>query len=612
VELEHQRTRALERQGIRTPVHQNTRALVKKLLTCLISSVLVVLIIFSTLPLSRPPAFLLFHSPALVLAEPDCNNPGPGDLDYCIQKIQQEIDALKPAHEYNKKELADLREQLDDLNKRIASLSYQLEIVEGNIAQREEDLAYAQEIFEEKTNNHYKFIRLYDPLLPFLSSNDASEAFREINFRQKAADEDRRTMEKYAQDLLALKQDKENLEKNKASLAAVQKEVDERIDFLAGEVEKVEAYIASLTAKQQQFIAQKLGSLNLPPTLGAGPLYCVDDRTLDPGFRPAFAFFTFGIPHRVGMNQYGAYGRAKSGQSYREMLQAYFEGIAFEKRPNIDIRVVGYGTMPLETYLLGIYEMPADWPIEALKAQAVAARSYALAYTNNGANEICTSQQCQVYKGGNKGGNWEAAVRATEGEVMVHSGQVITAWYASTSGGYTFTSADVGWSYRPWTKRLRDTDGDVGNFSDLSQKAYDKDSPCFYAAQGWRKEFASSAWLKSEEVADIVNVLLLAQADPSTNEHLYQTDKPNPAGTDTWDAGRVKQELRNRGITPYNSVSDISSSGVDWGTGRTTGVTVNGNAGTRTLDGSQFKDFLNLRAPANIQIVGPLYSVEKK
>lgn len=549
-------------------------------------------------------------------AEPNCNNPGPGDLDYCIEKIQQEIDALKPAHEYNKKELAGLREQLASLEKRIAAVSNQLETVETNIAQREEDLAYAQEVFEIKTNNHYKFIRLYDPLLPFLSS-DASEAFREINFRQKAADEDRRTMEAYAEDLFALKQDKEELEKNRASLAAAKKQVDERENFLAGEVAKVEAYLATLTAKQQQFIAQKLGSLNLPATLGAGPLLCVDDRDskYDPGFRPAFAFFTYGIPHRVGMNQYGAYGRANAGQNHEDILRAYYNNFSFETRPNISISVEGYGTMPLEIYLLGIYEMPESWSLEALKAQAVAARSYALSYTNNGSKSICTSQSCQVYKQPPKSGNWKTAVEQTAGKVMISGGQVITAWYASTSGGYTFTSADVGWSGTSWTKRLRDTTGDINGFSDLQSKAYDKDSPCFYAAQGWRKSYAGSAWLKSEEVVDIANVIILARAvnnDSSVIDHLYQTDKPHPYGGEVWNEEKVKQELRSRGKTPFNSVSSVSVTGVDWGSGRTTNTQISGDAGTQSFGGEEFKDWFNLRAPANIQIVGPLYNIEKK
>jgi len=91
-----------------------------------------------------------------------------------------------------------------------------------------------------------------------------------------------------------------------------------------------------------------------------------------------------------------------------------------------------------------------------------------------------------------------------------------------------------------------------------------------------------------------------------------KTDKPNPAGTDTWDAGRVKSELSARGVTPYNSVSSVTASGADWGVGKTTGVTVSGDAGSNTFEADQFKDFFNLRAPANIQIVGPLFNVEKK
>jgi SpoIID/LytB domain protein len=323
------------------------------------------------------------------------------------------------------------------------------------------------------------------------------------------------------------------------------------------------------------------------------------------------------------MNQYGAYGRAKAGQDYKSILNAYFKNVRMECKStnNKKIKVAGHGEMELEKYLLGIYEIPESWPMESLKAQVVAARSYAIAYTGGGEREICTTQSCQVYKGGNKGGQWEQAVNQTgkdacsdgNGQVLVSNdtGEVITAWYASTSGGYTFESSDVGWNGRPWTKRLRDTTGDVNSFSDLFDKAYDKESPCFYSAQGFRNEFNKSAWLKNEEVADIVNVLLLAKKDSSVQSHLSQKDKPNPDGTDTWDEGRVKLELRNRGVTPYNSISSVS---VDWdkGFGRTNTVTINGDAGSNSFDGNEFKNFFNLRAPANIQIVGPLYNVERR
>ena len=99
----------------------------------------------------------------------------------------------------------------------------------------------------------------------------------------------------------------------------------------------------------------------------------------------------------------------------------------------------------------------------------------------------------------------------------------------------------------------------LGSFDDLFARAYDRESPCFYAAQGWRNEYGKSAWLKNEEVADIANVLMLAKADGGTQAHLSQVDRANPDGAETWDAGRVRDELRSRGLTAFSSVSQASS-----------------------------------------------------
>ena len=52
--------------------------------------------------------------------------------------------------------------------------------------------------------------------------------------------------------------------------------------------------------------------------------------------------------------------------------------------------------------------------------------------------------------------------------------------------------------------------------------------------------------------------------------------------------------------------------GADFNLGKTTSVTINGDAGSNGFSGDEFRDYFNLRAPANIQIVGPLYKVEKK
>lgn len=541
-----------------------------------------------------------------------------------IEDLQRQIDELNKARELSVKATKPLEGQLESLKRQLAQIQANIDNLVASIKQKQKDLdiredkiALQQALLEQRIRAYYIRSFLTDPLMVIFSSIQAGDLFRELSYRQSVTKEDRSIISSITTEVVDLLTQKTKLEKDKVKLAAFQTEVDKNAKFIGGEVSKAKAYqadlskqIAQLSARQQQIIAQRQASLNLPTSLGAGPLFCTDDRKLDPGFR-GFAFFTFGIPHRVGMNQYGALGRAQSGQNHEDILRSYFNNFNFEQRSNININVQGYGSIPLEEYLLGIYEMPDSWPIEALKAQAISARSYALAYTNNGAGDICTTQACQVYKGGNKGGNWEQAVRSTAGKVMVSSGSVVKAWYSSTDGGYTFSSGDVWGSGTSFTKRSRDTQGDIGSFSDLFSKAYDKDSPCFYAAQGFRSQYAKSAWLKSEEVADIANVIMLVKRDSGVGSHIYQPDKPNPEGQDTWSPDKVKEELKNRGGSPINSISGISIS-ADFSSGITTSVTISGDGRSESFNGGEFKNFFNLRAPANIQIVGPLFNVENK
>ncbi len=564
---------------------------------------------------------LFVYSPAYAQGcELPNNDDNPLSVNQKLVKCQEAWNQMEAAKKPHVDALRKMEGEIQAFQARIRTIEDGLIKKAAEIAAGEKELGGLLELASHRMRQLYIRSSTNNPLVVFLGSSNIGAVIRSITYQMSLLDDDKKTIAQTAVSVKDLEEKKKTLEVERASLAYLKEETDKRavsVRKLVGEASayqgKLTSIIGSLTAKQQSFLAQKLAGLGLPTSLGAGPLYCTDDRKLDPGFRPAWAFFTFGIPHRIGMSQYGAYGRAKTGQSYQDILRAYFDGIGFEKKDkNMRIKVQGFGEMALDDYLLGIYEMPGNWPMAALKAQVIAARSYALAYTGNGTKEICTTQACQVYKGGNKGGDWEKAVRETEGEVMVRDGQVITAWYASTAGGYTFRSGDVGWSDRPWTKRLRDTTGDVGSVSDLLARGYDRDSPCFYAAQGFRSEYAKSAWLKEEEVADIVNVILLARRDSGTKEHLYQPDKPNPAGTDSWSREKVRQELSSRGVTPFTSISEIRTSGVDWGAGRVTQVTASGNAGTVTFDGSEFKDFFNLRAPANIQIVGPLFNVERK
>lgn len=538
-----------------------------------------------------------------------------------IAKCQEAWNQMETAKKPHVDALRKMEADIAAFQSRIKTIEADVAKKAAAIAKGEQELSGFLGVATRRIREFYIRNIRNNVLSSFFSSTNIGFALRVLAYQKAATNEDKKIITHTALSVKDLEEKKQSLEKERASLSYLKEETDKRaasVRKLVGEANayqsKLSSFIASLTAIQQQFLAQKLSGLNLPTSLGAGPLYCTDDRKLDPGFSPAFAFFTYGIPHRVGMNQYGALGRAQAGQSAEDILRAYFDNFELKKDydTNITITVDGYGGFNIEDYVKRIYEMPESWPLAALKAQAVAARSYALAYTGNGSKSICATQSCQVFKPDPKGGAWNQAVEETRGWVMVSGGSPITAWYSSTDGGYTFSSADVGWNSRPWTKRTRDTSGDVGSFGDLQSRAFDRDSPCFYAAQGWRNEYAKSAWLKPDEVADIANVILLARRDSSVREHLYQTDKPNPSGTDTWDKERVKQELRTRGGNPFNTVSSVSVSGVDWTSGITTQVTVSGDAGSQTFDGSEFKSFFNLRAPANIQIVGPLFNIERR
>ncbi len=529
-----------------------------------------------------------------------------------LDDINRQIHELTSALNNSKAATAPLEIQLNSIKQRVAFIETDLIRKKNEIDKGYKDLAKQQGILNKAIRNFYIKSYYNSPLLVFLSGGDATKITRILAYQKAAADQDKQIITNIALSINSLEERKINLEEEQRKLADTKVKLDKIVGDARSYQANLSNQIAQLSARQQQILASRLASLNIPlfaDTAGG----CSSDIGKSPGFSNGFGFFTYGVPNRVGLNQYGAFGRAKAGQNSDSILHAYYNFDAIETR-DAQINVEGYGAYSLDEYVKRIYEVPDSWGnqggMEALKAQAIAARSYGLAYTNNGAGSICTTQQCQVFKPDPKGGNWDSAVNQTAGQVMVQGGQPIKAWFSSTHGGYIHTSSDIGWSATSWTKSGQDTTGGVGSFGDLNNNAYDKDSPWFYCDWGSRGSYNGTAWLQSSEVADVVNVLLLVQRDSSTREHLYQTDKPNPAGTDTWDSERVKTELRNRGETPYNSVSGVSI-GADFGSGNTNSVNVSGDSGSQSFSGSDFKTYFNLRAPANIQIVGPLYNVER-
>ncbi|CAI9405279.1 SpoIID/LytB domain-containing protein [Nocardioides sp. T2.26MG-1] len=113
-------------------------------------------------------------------------------------------------------------------------------------------------------------------------------------------------------------------------------------------------------------------------------------------------------------------------------------------------------TVALEAYLRGVVprEVPAEWPGEAVKAQAVAARTYAVFERGNVSPsreyDLCDTAACQVYAGaGAEHPGSNAAVAATAGQVLTYEGEPIFAQFSASNGGYS-TAGDFPYLVAEW------------------------------------------------------------------------------------------------------------------------------------------------------------------
>ncbi|HWY79224.1 MAG TPA: SpoIID/LytB domain-containing protein [Candidatus Sulfotelmatobacter sp.] len=529
-----------------------------------------------------------------------------------------------------------LQSQLDNEQKQITNIKSQIAGVEADISLKKKqidngytNLAQKEKIISATIRDFYVKSYYDSPLLAFFSQATMSEVTQTLAYQHAQTEQDKSIITNIALTINDLQNEKNQLQQEESWLTTTKAKLDTDTTKLNTVITGAKAYqsqlsnqIASLSQQQQQLIAQKYATLGIPTTAYTSSGGCSSDLNpyKDPGFGGTkFGFFTYGVPNRVGLNQYGAKGRAEAGQSYNDILNAYYTNFQITTMSTSSTTVTVNGTndsgeaftnqsFTIEDYLKHIYEMPSGWPSEALKSQAIAARSYVMHAIASGQTTVASNQSFQEVKTELNAQPWIDAVNATSGQVMTSGGQPIEAWFSSTHGGYTHASADIGWSATSYTKTAQDANGAINSWADLNNNAYDKQSPWFYCDWGSRSSANGTAWLSSNDISNIVNVILLSQTDGSTTPHLSQTDKNLP---DTWDDSRVQQELKNRGVTPYTNISNISVN-ADFGSGNTTTVTVTGDGGSHNFSGNNFKTLFNLRAPANIQIVGPLYNVEIK
>lgn len=155
------------------------------------------------------------------------------------------------------------------------------------------------------------------------------------------------------------------------------------------------------------------------------------------------------------------------------------------------------GVLPFERYLEGIAEVPRAWPMEVLKAQVVAARTYAMARMGRPTEEgvrlgyqLCATDLCQVYRGlgvaeGPYGDRWRRAVRATRGEVLLYRGRPADTLYFSTSNGRTYGNEEVfGTDPLPYLRPRKELDDGASPLSRWGARIPLRDLASFLQAAG--------------------------------------------------------------------------------------------------------------------------------
>lgn len=191
-------------------------------------------------------------------------------------------------------------------------------------------------------------------------------------------------------------------------------------------------------------IVMTLTAVLLTPTDG-GPAHAGPKRT-----------FRFTAGPAQSLLVHGEYPHASSNcvNAVQPVLHARFRG-SVEVAKSGDGSLYLIGELGFEDYVKGIAEVPRSWPLEALKAQAVAARTYAMNRLDLGSSEgrslgydLCATQACQVYLGmgveaGPWGGRWVKAVEETKGQLLLYGGSPAITFYSSTSNGRTYPNEKV-------------------------------------------------------------------------------------------------------------------------------------------------------------------------
>lgn len=557
------------------------------------------------------------------------------DLEAEINRKTEELNKNKSTLSAIEKRIAEisgsnysLTEKVNLLNAEITKLQEQIDVKASEIdeklrliKEKEELLNLKKELSDMVSSELYMQSRNGGSQL-LLSFTNLENFLQNLFIKKTAISILRSDIEKISGEFSSLSDMKEGLENEKLDLDTQKKDLDDSYALVLAEKEKIQKELnaqlatkknvvksinglsAELSDLQYQLIITRQGGTYVDP--GSVPTSGDTKSTLQ-GFldqAPAGSFSVFSIgayTHRNGMSQWGAKARAEAGQNYQQILSAYYPGRAFRTGTTVisgvsenimgSISTTTYGTLNFEDdYLMRLQEVPESWPMEVLKAQAIAARTYAVNYTQNGRKAICTSESCQVAGPSPKTGAWKTAVEATRGVILTDgNGSAFSAQYAAVHGGW---GNQVGWDT---------TDG--SGSGDWMSRAWDRLSNVSWFYKAWYRQTYSETsstcgrnpWLSQAEMSDLVNIYQIWKAKGGNDPRVY----PVIDGCHVNKGQYTHADARSLAAKPVTSVSSVV---VVSSNGSTGSVIFGTNAGTITMTGNEFKTIYNLRAPGHLRI----------
>lgn len=557
------------------------------------------------------------------------------DLEAEINRKTEELNKNKSTLSAIEKRIAEisgsnysLTEKVNLLNAEITKLQEQIDVKASEIdeklrliKEKEELLNLKKELSDMVSSELYMQSRNGGSQL-LLSFTNLENLLQNLFIKKTAISILRSDIEKISGEFSSLSDMKEGLENEKLDLDTQKKDLDDSYALVLAEKEKIQKELnaqlatkknvvksinglsAELSDLQYQLIITRQGGTYVDP--GSVPTSGDTKSTLQ-GFldqAPAGSFSVFSIgayTHRNGMSQWGAKARAEAGQNYQQILSAYYPGRTFRTGTTVisgvsenimgSISTTTYGTLNFEDdYLMRLQEVPESWPMEVLKAQAIAARTYAVNYTQNGRKAICTSESCQVAGPSPKTGAWKTAVEATRGVILTDgNGSAFSAQYAAVHGGW---GNQVGWDT---------TDG--SGSGDWMSRAWDRLSNVSWFYKAWYRQTYSETsstcgrnpWLSQAEMSDLVNIYQIWKAKGGNDPRVY----PVIDGCHVNKGQYTHADARSLAAKPVTSVSSVV---VVSSNGSTGSVIFGTNAGTITMTGNEFKTIYNLRAPGHLRI----------